>query len=49
VNIDPKQIYMLGHGMAGHATWNLAVHYPTFFAAINPLAAGRARIGSGFG
>lgn len=40
VNIDPKQIYLLGHGMAGHATWNLAVHYPTFFAAINPLAGG---------
>lgn len=40
VNIDPKQIYMLGHGMAGHATWNLAIHYPTFFAAINPLAGG---------
>jgi len=29
---------MLGHGMAGHATWNLALHYPTYFAAINPLA-----------
>jgi poly(3-hydroxybutyrate) depolymerase len=40
VNIDPKRIYMLGHGMAGHATWNLAIHYPTFFAAINPLAGG---------
>jgi hypothetical protein len=38
VNIDPKRVYMLGHGMAGHATWNLALHYPTYFAAINPLA-----------
>lgn len=37
-NVDPKQVYMLGHGMAGHATWNLALHYPTYFAAINPLA-----------
>jgi hypothetical protein len=38
VNIDPKRVYMLGHGMAGHATWNLALHYTTYFAAINPLA-----------
>jgi poly(3-hydroxybutyrate) depolymerase len=38
VNIDPKQVYLLGHGMAAHATWNLALHYPTLFAAINPLA-----------
>jgi hypothetical protein len=38
VNVDPKRVYMLGHGMAGHATWNLALHYPTYFAAINPLA-----------
>ncbi len=38
VNIDQKQIYMLGHGMSAHATWNLALHYPTYFAAINPQA-----------
>jgi len=38
VNIDPSRVYMLGHGMAGHATWNLALHFPTYFAAINPLA-----------
>ena len=24
--------------MAAHAVWNLAIHYPTFFAAINPMA-----------
>src|SRR5439155_2210913 len=29
---------MMGHAMAAHATWNLALHYPTYFAAINPLA-----------
>jgi predicted esterase len=38
VDIDPTRVYMLGHGMAGHATWNLALHFPTYFAAINPLA-----------
>lgn len=37
-NVDPKQVYLTGHGMAGHATWNLALHYPTYFSAINPLA-----------
>jgi pimeloyl-ACP methyl ester carboxylesterase len=38
VNIDPARVYLIGHSMAGHATWNLALHYPTYFAAINPLA-----------
>jgi hypothetical protein len=38
VNVDARQVYMVGHGMGGHATWNLALHYPTYFAAINPLA-----------
>ena len=28
--------------MAAHAVWNLAIHYPTYFAAINPMA-GSAR------
>jgi hypothetical protein len=31
---------MLGHAMAAHATWNIALHYPTYFAAINPMAGG---------
>ena len=26
--------------MSGHATWNLALHYPTYFAAINPMSGG---------
>ena len=37
-NVDPARVYMVGHSMAAHATWNLALHYPTYFAAINPLA-----------
>jgi hypothetical protein len=40
VNIDPSRVYLIGHGMSGHATWNLALHYPTYFAAINPMAGG---------
>jgi len=40
VNIDPAQVYLMGHAMSGHATWNLALHYPTLFAAINPMSGG---------
>jgi len=38
VNIDPARVYLSGHSMAAHAVWNLAIHYPTYFAAINPMA-----------
>ena len=37
-NIDPSRVYIVGHSLSGHAAWNLALHYPTFFAAFNPLA-----------
>jgi hypothetical protein len=40
VNIDPTRVYLTGHAMSGFATWNLAIHYPTFFSAINPMAGG---------
>lgn len=40
VNIDPARVYMLGQGMAAHATWNLSVHYPTYFAGIGSMAGG---------
>ena len=40
LNIDPARVYLLGHAMAAHATWNLALHYPTYFAAINPMTGG---------
>jgi hypothetical protein len=38
-NIDPARVYLLGHSMSGHAVWNIALHYPTYFAAVAPLAA----------
>ena len=38
VNVDPARVYMLGHSMAAHGVWNLALHYPTYFAAVAPLA-----------
>jgi len=37
-NIDPARVYLIGHSMAAHAVWNIAIHYPTYLAAINPLA-----------
>jgi predicted esterase len=37
-NIDPARVYMIGHSMAAHAVWDLALHYTTYFAAIAPLA-----------
>jgi hypothetical protein len=41
-NIDPSQVFLIGHSMAAQAVWNLAIHYPTYFAGINPMA-GSAR------
>lgn len=38
VNIDPARVYLMGHAMSAHATWNLALHYPSYFAAIGALA-----------
>ena len=37
-NVDPARVYLIGHSMSAHATWNLGLHFPTYFAAINPLA-----------
>jgi len=39
-NIDPARVYLMGQAMSAHATWNLALHFPTYFAAINPMAGG---------
>ncbi|HZL35793.1 MAG TPA: hypothetical protein VFC78_10825 [Tepidisphaeraceae bacterium] len=40
VNIDPARVYLIGHSTGGMAAWNLALNYPTYFAAIAPLAGG---------
>lgn len=42
-NVDPAKVYIVGHNMSAHAAWNLALHYPTYFAAINPLAGGASQ------
>lgn len=34
----PDRVYLTGHSMGGHGTWNLAVNHPHLFAAIAPSA-----------
>jgi poly(3-hydroxybutyrate) depolymerase len=40
VNVDPARVYLIGHSMSGHAVWNFALHYPTYFASFEALAGG---------
>jgi dienelactone hydrolase len=35
---DPSQVYLTGHSMGGHGTWQLGVLFPDRFAAIAPSA-----------
>lgn len=35
---DPSRIYLTGHSMGGHGTWNLGVTFPDHFAAVAPSA-----------
>lgn len=35
---DPSRVYLTGHSMGGHGTWQLGVTYPGRFAAIGPCA-----------
>lgn len=37
-NPDSKAIYLTGHSMGGHGTWNVAANFPDQFAAIGPSA-----------
>jgi fermentation-respiration switch protein FrsA (DUF1100 family) len=37
-NIDENRIYLTGHSMGGHGTWQLGINYPDKFAAIGPSA-----------
>ncbi|MBE7491725.1 MAG: prolyl oligopeptidase family serine peptidase [Planctomycetes bacterium] len=39
---DPAMIYLTGHSMGGHGTWQLGAHYPAMFAAIAPCAGWRS-------
>lgn len=37
-NIDKNRVYLTGHSMGGHGTWQLGVNYADKFAAIGPSA-----------
>ncbi|MGE3167025.1 MAG: prolyl oligopeptidase family serine peptidase [Planctomycetota bacterium] len=38
---DPRRIYLTGHSMGGHGTWNLGAQFPGRFAALAPSAGWR--------
>jgi predicted esterase len=40
LRIDPDRVYLTGLSMGGFGTWNTAVSYPEFFAAIIPICGG---------
>lgn len=35
---DPTRVYLTGHSMGGHGTWQIGAHFPSRFAAIAPSA-----------
>ncbi len=38
VSIDPSRVWLTGHSMGGHGTWQVGAHFPGRFAAIAPSA-----------
>ncbi|MBC7770913.1 MAG: alpha/beta fold hydrolase, partial [Pyrinomonadaceae bacterium] len=38
LDTDPRRVYLTGHSMGGHGTWNVGVQFPDRFAAIAPSA-----------
>lgn len=36
--IDPTRVYLAGHSMGGHGTWNVGVLFPGRFATLGPSA-----------
>ncbi len=38
MHVDAARVYLFGHAAGAHATWNLGFGFPTYFAAIAPLA-----------
>lgn len=35
---DPQRVYLTGHSMGGHGTWQIGATFPDLFAAIGPSA-----------
>jgi predicted esterase len=40
VNVDPARVYLFGQSLSAFASWNIALHYPTYFASFAALAGG---------
>ena len=40
LRVDPGRIYLTGLSMGGYGTWDTALDYPDFFAAIVPICGG---------
>jgi predicted peptidase len=38
LRIDPTRVYVTGHSMGGHGTWQFGVHHPGRFAVVAPSA-----------
>lgn len=38
LNTDPRRVYLTGHSMGGHGTWQVGALFPDRFAAIGPSA-----------
>ena len=36
--VDPTRVYLTGHSMGGHGTWNVGVAFPGRFAVLGPSA-----------
>ena len=39
-NVDPGRVYLTGLSLGGYGTWNMAMMYPEYFAAIAPMCGG---------
>jgi predicted peptidase len=39
-NVDKSRVYLTGLSMGGYGTWDLAMAYPDYFAAISPICGG---------
>jgi predicted peptidase len=39
-NVDKNRVYLTGLSMGGFGTWDLAISYPDYFAAIAPICGG---------
>jgi len=37
-NVDPTRVYVTGHSMGGHGTWQFGVHYSDRFRVVGPSA-----------